>query len=263
MTSGCCFAASSGGWAWCGTIAGEPHGHQELHRCHSQAVQTMPQLAAACGGWETVCVISPDDICPPGLQSMDCLPPAPDANCRDRRAAAGLIGTEIGTSSPKLQQQQQGQAGPACLYNGFTASNRPASPLAGINRLLQQQPHLRSPCSAAGMLRQEQDGKQMAACVVAAWRQMVADRAQTTAVQSVLTWHHIQHVQAAVWNKWRLGFEQRNPHHKLMSLVYNSRRRSTLRHVGCVLQGCWFFVSSRKLHHWPAAASFSTVIELA
>eukprot|EP00775_Hariotina_reticulata_P009297 gene9297-9462_t len=145
-------------------------------------------------------------------------------------AAKGLV-PETDSSPINLQQQQQGQFGPTCLYNTVGASNRPASPLAGIKRLLQQQPHLRPHSSAAGMLRQEQDGKRLAACVLGFWRQAVAEQAQVAAVQSLLTWHHIQHVQAAVWNKWRQGFERQYPHHKLMSLVYKSRRRSTLQHV--------------------------------
>lgn len=81
------------------------------------------------------------------------------------------------------------------------------------------------------MLRQHPSGRLLVGCVVAAWRQLVQQRREMTHVQSLLAWHHIQHVQAGAWNKWRAAFEGQCPQHRLMRAVYQSRRHSTLRRV--------------------------------
>jgi hypothetical protein len=107
------------------------------------------------------------------------------------------------------------------------------SPLTGISRLLQQQPHLRPPSTEAAMLRQHPSGRLLVGCVLAAWRQLVQQRREMTHVQSLLAWHHIQHVQAGAWNKWRAAVEVQCPQHRLMRAVYQSRRHSTLRRVSC------------------------------
>jgi hypothetical protein len=83
------------------------------------------------------------------------------------------------------------------------------------------------------VLRQHPSGRLLVGCVVAAWRQLVQQRREMAHVQSLLEWHHIQHVQAGAWNKWRAAFEVQCPQHKLMRAVYQSRRHSTLRRVGC------------------------------
>jgi hypothetical protein len=62
----------------------------------------------------------------------------------------------------------------------------------------------------------------------------VQQRREMTHVQSLLAWHHIQHVQAGAWNKWRAAFEVQCPQHRLMRAVYQSRRHSTLRRVSFV-----------------------------
>lgn len=110
-------------------------------------------------------------------------------------------------------------------------TGRPCSPLTGISRLLQQQPHMRPPTSAAGTLRQHSSGKVLVGCVFTAWGHLVKQRREAVQVQSLLAWHHIQHVQAGVWNKWRVAFENKNPYHKLMRVVYQGRRHSTMRRV--------------------------------
>eukprot|EP00879_Flechtneria_rotunda_P030398 GHRR01033026.1.p1 GENE.GHRR01033026.1~~GHRR01033026.1.p1 ORF type:complete len:401 (+),score=131.22 GHRR01033026.1:2106-3308(+) len=114
---------------------------------------------------------------------------------------------------------------------GQQPGSRPGSPLAGICRLLKQHPQLRPPASAAAAARQEPSGHVLAAVVFAAWLQLVNQRAEMAHVQSLLAWHHIQHIQAGALTKWRLGFEATNPHHRLMRVVYQTRRNSMLKNA--------------------------------
>jgi hypothetical protein len=72
----------------------------------------------------------------------------------------------------------------------------------------------------------------MAACVFAAWLAATQQSAAQARQQELLTWHHVQHVQAAVWVKWRAAFEECCPQHRLMAVVYRARRHNTLRKVG-------------------------------
>lgn len=122
-------------------------------------------------------------------------------------------------------QQQQGRQ-----LLGQDVS-RPSSPLAGLTRLLQQHPNLRPPCSPAAEMRQQTCGRVLAVYAFAAWLGVARQKAEQKQLQLQLTWHHVQHVQAAVWNTWRREFEQRNPKHKLMQAVYRARRYSTLSKV--------------------------------
>lgn len=111
-------------------------------------------------------------------------------------------------------------------------TSRPSSPLAGITRLLQQHPNLRPPCSPAAEMRQLVCGRMLATFAFAAWLGIAQQKVQQEQLQQQLTWHHVQHVQAGVWNRWRVEFEQRNPKHKLMRAVYRARRYSILSKVG-------------------------------
>lgn len=75
----------------------------------------------------------------------------------------------------------------------------------------------------------------LATYAFAAWLGVAQQKAEQKQLQEQLAWHHVQHVQAGVWNKWRVVFEQQVPQHKLMRAVYRTRRHSTL----------------RKVRHWP------------
>lgn len=116
-------------------------------------------------------------------------------------------------------------------------ASRPSSPLTGLTRLLQQHPNLRPPCSPAAEMRQQVCGRLLATYVFAAWLGVAQQKAQQMQLQQQLTWHHVQHVQAGVWNKWRAEFELRSPKHKLMRAVYRGRRYSTMRKVGGAVPG--------------------------
>jgi hypothetical protein len=129
---------------------------------------------------------------------------------------------------PQQQQARQLLAGDA---------SRPSSPLAGLTRLLQKHPNLRPPCSPAAEMRQQTCGRVLAAYAFAAWLGVAQQKAAQKELQLHLTWHHVQHVQAAVWNKWRREFEQVNPKYKLMRAVYRARRISTLSKVRLRRQG--------------------------
>lgn len=128
-----------------------------------------------------------------------------------------------------MQEQQQQQQAWQLLPQDVS---RPSSPLTGLTRLLQQHPNLRPPCSPAAEMRQQTCGRVLAAYAFAAWLGLAQQKAEQKQLQLQLTWHHVQHVQAAVWNKWRRAFEQCNPKHKLMQAVYRARRYSTLSKVG-------------------------------
>ncbi|KAF8062705.1 aldo-keto reductase 2 [Scenedesmus sp. PABB004] len=145
----------------------------------------------------------------------------------------------------QLQQQQQpppragadGAGGaPAAAAPPPPPPERPCSPLAGIARLLAAQPQLRAPTSAAAALRAHPSGRLVAGYALAAWRGLVASRRDAAHTQSLLTWHHVQHVQAGAWSKWRLAFEAASPHHGLMRVVYRSRRHAALRRVSAAPQ---------------------------
>jgi hypothetical protein len=80
-------------------------------------------------------------------------------------------------------------------------------------------------------MRQQACGRVLAAYAFSAWLRLAERKAQQKQLQHELTWHHVQHVQAGVWSKWRARFERLNPKHKLMTAVYMARRYSTLRKV--------------------------------
>jgi hypothetical protein len=128
------------------------------------------------------------------------------------------------------RQQHPGAVEP--LQQHLHEASRPSSPLTGLTRLLQQHPNLRPPCSPAAEMRQQVCGRMLATYAFAAWFGVAQQKAQQRQLQQQLTWHHVQHVQAGVWNKWRAEFELRSPKHKLMRAVYRARRYSTMRKVG-------------------------------
>jgi hypothetical protein len=144
--------------------------------------------------------------------------PSHDVHCRQRPGVAG----QQTNSTMQQQQAQQLLAGDA---------SRPSSPLAGLTRLLQKHPNLRPPCSPAAEMRQQTCGRVLAAYAFAAWLGVAQQKSAQKELQLHLTWHHVQHVQAAVWDKWRREFEQVNPKYKLMRAVYRARRFSTLSKV--------------------------------
>lgn len=116
-------------------------------------------------------------------------------------------------------------------------ASRASSPLTSLTRLLQQHPNLRPPCSPAAEMRHQVCGHLLATYAFAAWLGVAQQKAQQRQLQQQLTWHHVQHVQAGVWNKWRAEFELRSPKHKLMRAVYRARRYSTIRKVGGAVPG--------------------------
>lgn len=136
------------------------------------------------------------------------------------------------------------------------AFSRPASPLAGLVRVLKQHPSLRPPCSPAGEMRQQTCGRVLATYAFAAWLGVAQHKAQQKQLQEHLTWHHVQHLQATVWNKWRQEFEQANPQHRLMRAVYKARRHSTLSKVrgqGVGSKGGWLSaVAKWRVKDWCA-----------
>jgi hypothetical protein len=135
---------------------------------------------------------------------------------RAGQVAAAAAGRSTGSLAEQVQRSAQ------------AALSRPASPLTGISRLLQQHPNLRPPHTVAGELRQQPSGRVLAAHVFVAWLAATQQRADEARQQELLAWHHVQHVQAGVWNRWRVAFEERCPHYKLMHAVYRARRHSTL-----------------------------------
>lgn len=145
--------------------------------------------------------------------------------------AASRPTTAAEGSTPCVTQAQLMLQHAAAQQSQVSAS-RPASPLTAISKLFQQHPSLRPPHTAAGELRQEPCGRVMAACVFGAWLAATQQRAGRARQQELLAWHHVQHVQAGVWSSWRVAFEQHNPHHKLMRVVYRARRHNMLSKVG-------------------------------
>ena len=75
------------------------------------------------------------------------------------------------------------------------------------------------------------DWRARASRALGAWHAHTRARARERELEQQLTWHHVQHVQAAAWHVWRRAFEARCPHHKLLRYAYVRRGRATMRRV--------------------------------
>jgi len=73
------------------------------------------------------------------------------------------------------------------------------------------------------------DWRTRASRALGAWHAVALLRARDRSIQQELTWHHVQHVQAAAWRVWRRAFELRSRHHRLLRYAYVRRGRAVAR----------------------------------